>query len=74
MDNITKLEELVAEAKIHANKLYNKNVKNAAPKLRATCQNIKKLCQEIRVEGHEYKNNLPTKRRATKAGSDSESE
>lgn len=63
MDNIEKLEELVAQAKTHANKLYNKNTKASATKLRTTCQDIKKLCQEIRVNALEYRQGLPTKRR-----------
>lgn len=64
MENIEKLEELVAQAKSHASKLYTKNTKAAATKLRNTCQDIKKLCQDIRVNSLEYRQGLPTKRRA----------
>lgn len=64
MENIEKLEELVAQAKSHASKLYTKNTKAAAAKLRATCQEIKTVCQDIRVNSLEFRQGLPTKRRA----------
>lgn len=66
MENITKLKELVELAESHANKLYNKNTKVAATKLRGTMQDLKKLAQTIRVEALEHVKNMPTKHRAKK--------
>lgn len=63
MENIEKLKELVAQAEVHATKLYAKNTKAAATKLRNSCQDIKKLCQDIRNNSLEFRNGLPTKHR-----------
>jgi len=66
MDNITKLKLLVEDADLQAKKLYEKNVKVSATKLRATMQDIKKMCQEIRNHALDYQHNLPTKTRPAK--------
>jgi len=68
MDNITKLKLLVEEAEMQSNKLYVKNVKVAATKLRATMQDIKKVCQDIRKSALDHQHNLPTKTRPGKDG------
>lgn len=66
MDNIAKLKLLVEEAEMQGNKLYVKNVKVAATKLRATMQDIKKMCQVVRNDALAFQHNLPTKARPAK--------
>ena len=63
MDNFAKLKALVDEADSHANKLYVKNVKVAATKLRASMQDIKNIAQDIRIDALNHQKGMPTKRR-----------
>jgi hypothetical protein len=64
MNNIQKLKDLVEQSEVHATKLYEKNIKISATKLRGIMQEIKKVSQEIRVEALSHQHDMPTKKRA----------
>lgn len=72
MENLDKIQELLEQAKEHADKLYNKNTKNAAPKLRKVFQELKALCTEGRKEALDFQKNIGPKRSkgSKKGGSD----
>lgn len=59
MDTLTKMEELVAKMRVEADKLYEKNVKASAPKLRKQCQELKGLCQISRAEALAHQKSIP---------------
>tara|TARA_Y100000310_G_scaffold336896_1_gene422603 strand:- start:251 stop:439 length:189 start_codon:yes stop_codon:yes gene_type:complete len=50
MKKIEELKSLVQELEDDATKFYDKGNKAAGTRLRKGCQNIKNVCQEIRVE------------------------
>ena len=50
MENYQKLEELVKEARITGDKLYNKNIMSAAPDTRKTLMEISKLVSIMRKD------------------------
>jgi hypothetical protein len=72
MNNIQKLKDLVEQAEIHATKLYEKNVKVSATKLRGIMQEIKAVSQEIRVDALGHQKDMPTKKRAVSTDGDDE--
>lgn len=76
MDSLNKIEELLAQARTHGEKLYEKDTKNAAPKLRKVYQEIKALCMEGRKEALAHQKSIAPKRKrkadAPAAGSDSD--
>ena len=72
MNSIEKLENLTALAKTQSERLYQKNVKNAATKLRATMQEIKAVAQTIRKEALEHQHAMPTKKRGGGAAASTE--
>tara|TARA_R110000824_G_scaffold178720_1_gene358540 strand:+ start:1570 stop:1758 length:189 start_codon:yes stop_codon:yes gene_type:complete len=55
MKKFEELELLVQDLQEEADKFYNKGNKAAGTRLRKGCQNIKNVCQEIRVEVSELK-------------------
>ena len=55
MENFENLKTLVASLEEDATKFYDKNNKAAGTRLRKGCQEIKNLCQAIRVEVSERK-------------------
>ena len=55
MKNFENLKTLVASLEEDAKKFYDKNNKAAGTRLRKGCQEIKNLCQTIRVEVSELK-------------------
>ncbi len=57
MENFENLKTLVANLEEDATKFYDKNNKAAGTRLRKGCQEIKNLCQTIRVEVSELKKN-----------------
>jgi len=56
MKKIEELKSLVEELEDDANKFYDKGNKAAGTRLRKGCQNVKNLCQEIRIEVSQLKN------------------
>jgi len=73
MEVIDKLETLLAEMRVEGDKLYNRNVKASAAKLRKKAQEGKALLQLVRVQSLDHKNALPTKvggRRAAETDTD----
>lgn len=63
MDTLTKIEELLAQARTHGGKLYEKDTKNAAPKLRKVYQDIRALCMEGRKEALAHQKSIAPKRK-----------
>lgn len=63
MDTLNKIEELIAQARTHGEKLYEKETKNAAPKLRKVYQDIKALCMEGRKEALTHQKAIAPKRK-----------
>lgn len=55
MENFETLKTLVANLEEDAVKFYEKNNKAAGTRVRKSCQEIKNLCQTIRVEVSELK-------------------
>lgn len=55
MEKYEQLKNLVEECANDIVKLYEKNVKAAAPRIRKTMQEIKAIAQEIRKDAQEYK-------------------
>lgn len=55
MENFETLKSLVANLEEDAVKFYEKNNKAAGTRVRKGCQDIKNLCQTIRVEVSELK-------------------
>ena len=55
MENFETLKTLVASLEEDAVKFYEKNNKAAGTRVRKGCQEIKNLCQTIRVEVSELK-------------------
>lgn len=55
MKNFETLKSLVADLEEDAVKFYEKNNKAAGTRVRKSCQDIKNLCQTIRVEVSEIK-------------------
>ena len=55
MENFETLKTLVANLEEDAVKFYEKNNKAAGTRVRKGCQEIKNLCQTIRVEVSELK-------------------
>jgi len=55
MKNFETLKELVANLEEDAVKFYEKNNKAAGTRVRKGCQDIKNLCQTMRVEVSELK-------------------
>ena len=55
MENFETLKSLVASLEEDAVKFYEKNNKAAGTRVRKGCQDIKNLCQTIRVEVSELK-------------------
>tara|TARA_B100001287_G_C22665414_1_gene522577 strand:+ start:253 stop:441 length:189 start_codon:yes stop_codon:yes gene_type:complete len=55
MKNFETLKSLVANLEEDAVKFYEKNNKAAGTRVRKGCQDIKNLCQTIRVEVSELK-------------------
>ena len=55
MKNFETLKTLVANLEEDAVKFYEKNNKAAGTRVRKSCQEIKNLCQTIRVEVSELK-------------------
>ena len=55
MENFENLKTLVAHLEEDATKFYDKNNKAAGTRVRKGCQEIKNLCQTIRVEVSELK-------------------
>ena len=71
MDTLTKIEELLEQARKHADKLYNKNTKNAAPKLRKVYQEIREACMDGRKEALAHQKSIgPKKSKRSAAGTD----
>lgn len=58
MKNIEKLEQLVKEARVEAEKFYTKGVNAAGTRLRAKLMEIKKLTHEARNEVTEKRNSV----------------
>jgi hypothetical protein len=44
------LKELVNSLEVDVNKYYNKNNKTAGVRVRKGCQDIKKICQDLRID------------------------
>jgi U3 small nucleolar ribonucleoprotein component len=59
MKKIEELKSLVEELEGDATKFYDKGNKAAGTRLRKGCQNIKNVCQEIRVEVSNLKKTEP---------------
>lgn len=74
MDKLAQLKEILAKSESEANKLYNKNNKSAAARLRGHMQTLKVLAQEIRVDALEYKKSLPVKGQDSGSGEDADEE
>tara|TARA_Y100000592_G_C5468515_1_gene318059 strand:- start:1714 stop:1902 length:189 start_codon:yes stop_codon:yes gene_type:complete len=55
MKNFETLKELVANLEEDAVKFYEKNNKAAGTRVRKGCQDIKNLCQTMRIEVSELK-------------------
>tara|TARA_Y100001972_G_scaffold120920_1_gene164173 strand:- start:1001 stop:1189 length:189 start_codon:yes stop_codon:yes gene_type:complete len=55
MKNFETLKELVANLEEDAVKFYEKNNKAAGTRVRKGCQDIKNLCQKMRIEVSELK-------------------
>jgi phosphate uptake regulator len=55
MENFENLKSLVTNLEEDAEKFYDKRNKAAGTRLRKGCQEIKNLCQTIRVEVSELK-------------------
>tara|TARA_B100001778_G_C18474201_1_gene577208 strand:+ start:459 stop:647 length:189 start_codon:yes stop_codon:yes gene_type:complete len=55
MENFENLKSLVASLEEDVTKFYEKNNKAAGTRVRKGCQEIKNLCQTIRVEVSERK-------------------
>ena len=58
MENYENLKNLVLSLEDDFIKLYEKNVKAAAPRIRKGMQEIKALAQQIRVNAQEYKTQI----------------
>ena len=58
MATIDQIIELAAEAKGHADKLYNKNVKSSATKYRNTLMEINKLIKDERPRALEHQKSI----------------
>ena len=56
MKKFEELKSLVENLEGDAVKFYDKGNKAAGTRLRKGCQNIKNVCQEIRIEVSELKN------------------
>ena len=56
MKKFEELKSLVGDLEEDAVKFYDKGNKAAGTRLRKGCQNIKNVCQEIRIEVSELKN------------------
>ena len=56
MKKFEELKTLVGDLEDDAVKFYDKGNKAAGTRLRKGCQNVKNICQEIRVEVSELKN------------------
>ncbi len=56
MENIKIISDLVSEMEIEADKLENKGIKAAAPRLRKILQTIGKACKAGRQEAQNIKN------------------
>ena len=56
MKKFEELKSLVVDLEEDAVKFYDKGNKAAGTRLRKGCQNIKNVCQEIRIEVSELKN------------------
>jgi hypothetical protein len=56
MKKFEELKSLVVDLEEDAEKFYDKGNKAAGTRLRKGCQNIKNVCQEIRIEVSELKN------------------
>lgn len=61
MEKIRKLEALVEESRDEAAKLYEKDNKASAARLRKNMQEIKAVAQEIRADALKHKQKIPTK-------------
>lgn len=61
MELIAAMETLVASMRSEADKLYNRNVKASAPKLRKQCQDLKNLCQACRNQALTHQKSIPVK-------------
>jgi len=58
MENYERLKELVASLEDDASKFYEKGNKAAGTRLRKGLQDVKNLCQEIRVDVSNVKNTV----------------
>ena len=56
MEKFEELKTLVSSLEEEATKLYEKSNKAAGTRLRKGCQEVKNLCQDIRVEVSQLKN------------------
>jgi hypothetical protein len=56
MEKFEELKSLVEDLQEDAVKFYDKKNKAAGTRLRKGCQNVKNICQEIRVEVSNLKN------------------
>ncbi len=56
MSRIDEVKNLMSELEVDLDKFYNKSNKAAGTRARKQLQDLKKLCQEIRLEIQDMKN------------------
>lgn len=56
MNEIDKVEVILAEARVEAKKFYENGNKSAGTRLRAKMQEITQLCKSVRIEVSSIKN------------------
>jgi hypothetical protein len=57
MSRIDEVKNLMSELEVDLDKFYNKSNKAAGTRARKQLQDLKKLCQDIRLEIQDMKNN-----------------
>lgn len=64
MEKYDELKAVIESIEDDVNKLYEKDVKAAAPRIRKAMQEVKRLAQEIRVDAQDHKASIGSKRKA----------
>lgn len=64
MEKYDELKAVIESIEEDVNKLYEKDVKAAAPRIRKAMQEVKRLAQEIRVDAQEHKAGIGSKKKA----------